>query len=74
MRRPFADASRFAGAVELAITLVDLDRPPAIFDRYLSHQCLELLMRNKPVYDFVMGKYAESSEIWQRLREQGYGR
>jgi hypothetical protein len=50
---------------------VNFDFPPSVFDRYLAGRCLDELLRNADVYRFIMGKYAESSEIWQRIARQG---
>ena len=55
------------------LSTIDPNTPPAIFDRYLAHQCMNALLAQPEVYQFLMGKYAESSEQWQRLTEQGYG-
>lgn len=54
-------------------TKIDPNIPPIVFDRYLAHRCLDELLANPAVYQFLMGKYAESSEHWQRLVEHGYG-
>jgi hypothetical protein len=46
---------------------VNFDEFPSVFDRYLAGRCLDEVLRNPDAYRFVMGKYADSSEIWQRL-------
>jgi hypothetical protein len=53
---------------------LDFDQHPRIWDRYLGHEAMEALFRNPAVYPFLMGKYQDSSEIWGRLYQQGYGR
>jgi hypothetical protein len=53
---------------------LDFDQHPRIWDRYLGHQAMEDLFRNSAVYPFLMGKYQDSSEVWGRLYQQGYGR
>lgn len=55
------------------LTRIDPNTPPAIFDRYLAQQCMNALLAHPQVYQFLMAKYAESSEHWQRLVQQGYG-
>lgn len=49
---------------------VNFDQHPTVFDRYLAGRCLDELLRHPEVYRFIMGKYAESSEVWQRVYEQ----
>jgi hypothetical protein len=51
-------------------TAIHFDQHPAVFDRYLAGRCLDELLRDPKVYAFIMGKYAESSEVWQRVYEQ----
>lgn len=51
---------------------VDFNQAPKVFDRFLSHECLDALMREKPAYHYLMERYAQSSEIWQQLARQGY--
>lgn len=50
----------------------DLAEPAFVLDRFLSQQCLEALLRNREAYSFLMGLYAQTSEVWQRLRAEGY--
>jgi hypothetical protein len=49
---------------------INFDQHPAVFDRFLAGRCLDELLRDAGVYTFVMGKYAESSEVWQRVYRQ----
>jgi hypothetical protein len=58
---------------EQAYGTVDINRHPPIFDRYLAQRCMDELFAVPAVYDYLMGLYAISSEIWGRLHEQGYG-
>jgi hypothetical protein len=51
-------------------TPINFDQHPTVFDRYLAGRCLDELLRNTDVYHFVMAKYADSSEIWQRVARQ----
>lgn len=55
------------------VSSIDPNATPVIFDNFLAQQCMNHLLDNPQVYRFLMGKYAESSEHWQRLTEQGYG-
>ncbi len=57
----------------LAIDTVNPDEHPVVIDRYLAQECMELLLRNPPVYRYLMERYASSGEIWRKLRESGYG-
>ena len=57
----------------LAIDLVNPDEHPAVLDRVLAQQCLEVLLRNSVIYPYLMERYSASGEIWRKLREQGYG-
>lgn len=50
----------------------DLDAAPHILDKFLSHRCLEAILRHPEVHAFLMAKYAEISVVWQRLRAEGY--
>jgi hypothetical protein len=50
--------------------VVNFDDFPAEFDRYLAGRCLDEVLRNPEAYHFIMGKYADSSEVWQRLYKQ----
>jgi len=50
---------------------VDFTTFPAVFDRYLAGRCLDELLRNPDVYRYIMDKYADSTEIWQRVARQG---
>lgn len=52
---------------------VDLDTMPQVVDRFLAHECLDALLNHHAVYSFIMDKYAESSEVWQKLTAAGYG-
>ncbi len=51
---------------------VDFNVFPAVFERHLAGRCLDELLRDPGVYRFIMDKYADSTEIWQRLARQGY--
>jgi hypothetical protein len=51
---------------------IDFDSFPALADRYLAGRCLDDLLRNSAAYRYIMDKYAESSEIWQRSARQGF--
>ena len=58
----------------LEIDLVDPDAHPIVQDRYLSQQCMEVLLNNRAVYPYLMDRYAKSGEVWRRLRdEEDYG-
>ena len=50
--------------------LANFAQHPTVFDRYLAGRCLDELLRNPAVYRYIMGKYAESSEVWQRVYRQ----
>jgi hypothetical protein len=50
--------------------IANFDQHPTVFDRHLAGRCLDEILRNGDVYRYVMGKYAESSEIWQRVYRQ----
>ena len=52
---------------------VDINRHPPIFDHYLAQRCMDELLNIPAVYDYLMPLYADSSEIWGALYEQGYG-
>ena len=52
---------------------VNFEQAPRIFDKYLSHECLEELLRQPAVHSYLMRKYGESSEVWQNLMREGYG-
>jgi hypothetical protein len=56
----------------LAIDMVNPDLHPALLDRVLSQECMEVLFRVPAVYPYLMGMYAKSGEVWRRLREDGY--
>jgi hypothetical protein len=49
---------------------VNFDDFPAVFDRPLVGRCLDEVLRNPAAYRFIMRKYADSSEVWQRLYKQ----
>ena len=49
---------------------VSFDQHPTVFDRYLAGRCLDELLRHPDAYRFVMGMYADSSEVWQRVYKQ----
>jgi hypothetical protein len=57
--------------VGLSHELVDFNVFPAVFERHLAGRCLDELLRDPEVYRFIMDKYAESTEIWQRAARQG---
>jgi hypothetical protein len=50
--------------------LANFEQYPTVFDRYLAGRCLDQLLTNTRVYRYIMGKYAESSEVWQRVYRQ----
>lgn len=50
--------------------LANFDQHPKIFDRYLAGRCLDALLRNTAVYRFIMDKYADSSEVYQKNYQQ----
>src|SRR5579875_124270 len=52
---------------------VDVNRHPPIFGRYLAQRCMEELLNVPAIYDYLMSLYADSSDIWGALYEQGYG-
>jgi hypothetical protein len=58
----------------LAIDMVNPDLHPALLDRFLSQECMEVLFRVPAVYPYLMGMYAKSGEVWRRLRDGGYAR
>lgn len=49
---------------------LNFDQHPTVFDRYLAGRCLDELLRHPDVYRFIMARYADSSEIWQRFTRQ----
>ena len=52
---------------------IDFEQAPRIFDRYLAHACLESLLSQPAVHPYLMRKYGDGSEVWQRLMREGYG-
>ena len=58
----------------LAIDMVNPDIHPALMDRYLAQECMEVLFRVPAVYPYLMGMYTKSGEVWRRLRDGGYAR
>ncbi len=52
---------------------VDINRHPPIFDRYLAQRCMDELLANPAVHQFLIALYAESGEVWHTLYQQGYG-
>lgn len=58
----------------LAIDVVNPDVHPAVMDRTLAQECMEVLFRMPAVYPYLMGMYAKSGEIWRSLRDAGYAR
>jgi hypothetical protein len=46
--------------------VANFDYYPKVFDRYLTGRCVDTLLRNPAVYRFIMDKYADSSEIYQK--------
>ena len=58
---------------EQAYGAVDINRHPPIFDRYLAQRCMDDLFAVPADYDYLMGLYAISTEIWGKLHAQGYG-
>jgi len=53
-----------------AARLPNFDQYPVVLDRHLAGRCLDELLKHPDVYTFIMGKYADSSEIWQRVYQQ----
>jgi len=53
-----------------AARLPNFDQYPTVLDRHLAGRCLDKLLKHPDVYTFIMGKYADSSEIWQRVYKQ----
>jgi hypothetical protein len=53
--------------------VVDVNRHPPIFDRYLAQRCMDELLNLPAVYRYLMALYAESSEIWGARYAQGGG-
>lgn len=51
-------------------TPVNFDQHPTVFERYLAGRCLDEVLRHPAAYRFIMGKYADSSEVWQRVYKQ----
>lgn len=60
-------------AVPAAYGDVDVNRHPPIFDRYLAQRCMDELMAIPRLHDLLMELYAESSDVWRVLYQQGYG-
>lgn len=56
----------------LAIDMVNPDVHPAVMDRYLAQQCMEVLFNVPVVYPYLMERYASAGEVWRRLRAGGY--
>ncbi len=56
----------------LAIDMVNPDVHPAVMDRYLAQQCMEVLFNVPEVYPYLMERYAAAGEVWRRLRAGGY--
>lgn len=56
----------------LAIDVVNPDVHPAVLDRYLAQQCMEMLFRAPAVYPYLMERYTAAGEVWRRLRAGGY--
>lgn len=52
---------------------VNFEQAPRIFDKHLAHDCLESLLRLPDVHAYLMRKYGDGSEVWQRLMREGYG-
>jgi hypothetical protein len=52
---------------------IDINKHPPIFDRYLAQRCMDLLFAQPTVHEFLLGLYADSSDIWGELYNQGYG-
>lgn len=50
--------------------VANFDQQPKVFDRYLAGRCLDELLNHPDVYRFIMDKYGESSEVWQRVYKQ----
>lgn len=56
----------------LAIDMVNPDVHPAVMDRYLAQQCMEVLFNVPAVYPYLMERYAAAGEVWRNLRAGGY--
>lgn len=50
--------------------MADFNSQPRVFDRYLAGRCLDDVLKQPEVYRFIMDKYADSSEVWQRLYQE----
>jgi hypothetical protein len=48
----------------------NFDQGPTVFDRFLAGRCLDAILKHPDVYRFIMARYADSSEIWQRVYKQ----
>lgn len=59
-------------AVE-AYGTIDINRHPPIFDRFLAQRCMDQLLAVPAAHRFLMALYTDSSDIWGKLYEQGYG-
>lgn len=62
------------GLTSAQIAKLDLNQSPKVLDSFLAYRALDELLGHDRVYAVLMEKYGESSEIWQRLSRQGYGR
>lgn len=62
------------GLTSAQVAKLDLNQAPKVLDSFLSYRALDEMLANADVYPFIMGKYSESSEIWQRLAAKGYGK
>ncbi|MGD9935760.1 MAG: hypothetical protein AB7T37_18845, partial [Dehalococcoidia bacterium] len=56
----------------LAIDMVNPDVHPAVMDRYLAQQCMEVLLNVPAVYPYLMERYAAAGGVWRNLRAGGY--
>lgn len=59
--------------VERAFASIDVNKHPPLFDKFLAQRCMDLLFDEPSVHAYLIELYGESSEIWGKLYEQGYG-
>ncbi len=50
----------------------DVRRPPLVLDKWLAQRCLDRALSARPVYSYLMERYADSSEVWQQLDREGH--
>ncbi|HLZ72397.1 MAG TPA: hypothetical protein VKV26_21035 [Dehalococcoidia bacterium] len=56
---------------EAAYATLDIDRNPPIFDRYLAQRCMDALLSRPEIHAYLMGLYADSSDVWHELYQRG---